>query len=89
VQTYPLLGQLSRSLVLAVPQQFDDSSFIGCETSDFFDDFTDEGCALGQVALGAGDAWLALNEGCFLVEKSCQYILRSDRNFVLSKRAIV
>jgi hypothetical protein len=77
-QTYPLLGQLSRPLVLAIPQQFDDSSLVRCETSDFLDDFTDEGCALGEVALGAGDAWFALNEGCLLVETSCQYILRLD-----------
>ena len=45
VKTYPLLRQLSRALILGVPQQFDDSSLVGCETGDFLDDFADEGCA--------------------------------------------
>ena len=73
-ETYPLLGQLSRSLVLAVPQQFDNTPFVWCKTGDFLDDFTDEGCALGEVALGAGDAWLALDEGGFLFRrKRCQH----------------
>ena len=65
--TYPLLGQLSRPLVLAVPQQFDDASLVWCQAGDFLDDFADELRALCEVAFGAGDARFALEEGCFLV----------------------
>ncbi len=68
--TYPLLSQLSRSLVLAVSQQFDNTSLIWCETGDFLDDFTDEGCALGEVTFSAGDAWLALDEFRFLSDRN-------------------
>lgn len=66
IKTYPLLGQLPRPLVLAVPQQFNNTSLIWCETRNLLDDFADEGRALGEVALGTGDAWLALDEGGFL-----------------------
>ena len=64
--TYSLLSQLSSPLVLAIPQQFDDTTFIGCETGDFFDNVTDELGAFGEVAFGAGGAGFALESGCFL-----------------------
>ena len=64
--TYPLLRQLSRPLILAVPQQFDDSSLIRSQTSDFLDNFADEQSALCEVAFGSGDTRFAREEGCFL-----------------------
>ena len=70
-KTYPLLSQLSSSLVLAVSQQFDDTTFIRGETSDFLDDVTDELGALGEVAFCAGGTGLALESGCFLHGKIC------------------
>ena len=65
--TYPLLGQLSRSFVLAVSQQFDDTSLIWSKTGDFLDDFADKSCAFSEVTFGAGDTGLALDEFGFLV----------------------
>jgi len=56
VRTYSSLRELSGSLVLAVSQQLDDSSLVGCEAGDFLDDVTDEGGSLGEVAFCAGDA---------------------------------
>lgn len=76
--TYPLLCQLPCALVLAVPQQFDDSSLIGCEAGDFLDDLTDEGGALGEVALCAGDAWFRGEGGDFLFSKSVQLAIEDS-----------
>lgn len=60
---YSSLGQLSRSLVSGVAQQFNHTSLIWSQTSDFLDDITDESRSLGQVTLCAGDLcyW---SEGC-------------------------
>ena len=68
MRTYPLLRQLSRPLVLAVPQQFNDSSLIRRQPSHLLDDLTNESSALAQVALGAGDARFADEGGGFLQE---------------------
>jgi len=54
--TEPLLGQLSRTLILAVSQQFDDSSLVGCQAGDFLDDLAHKGRPLGEGAFAAGDA---------------------------------
>jgi hypothetical protein len=62
-KTYSLLRQFSCSLILAVPQKFNDSSLIRCEASDFFDDLADKSGTLRQVTFGSGDAGLAFN-GC-------------------------
>ena len=56
--TYPLLCQFARTLVLAVPQQFNDTTLIGRKAGDFLHDLADERCALGEVAFGAADAGL-------------------------------
>ena len=76
-ETYSLLRQLPRSLILAVPQEFNDPSLIGCEASDFFDDFADESGAFGQVAFGAGDAGL-VGDGCGVLEKR---VMSAQRSF--------
>lgn len=55
VRTYSSLRQLSGSLVLAVSQQLDHSSLVGCEAGDFLDDVADEGGSLGEVAFASGD----------------------------------
>lgn len=65
-KTYPLLRQLSSPLVFAVPQQLNNSSLVRCQSGDLLDDLTDERGALAQVALGAGDTWLADEGGGFL-----------------------
>jgi hypothetical protein len=65
-KTYPLLRQFSGTLVLAVPQQFDDSSLVGRKTGDFLDDFADEGGSLGESALAAGDTGRRGQDGDFL-----------------------
>jgi hypothetical protein len=65
-RTYSLLGQLSRSLVLAVSQQFDNTALIRSQASDFLDDLADESSALAKQALSAGDAWLG-GDGCDLL----------------------
>jgi hypothetical protein len=54
--TYSLLRQLPRPLILAVPNQLNDSPLIRREASDFLDDLTDKRCALGEVAFSTGDA---------------------------------
>ena len=41
-RTYPSLGELSCALVLAVPQQFDDTALIRGETRDFADNLADK-----------------------------------------------
>jgi hypothetical protein len=66
VYTYSLLRQLSRSLVLAVSQQFDHTSLIRCETSNFLDDFADESGTFAEVTFSAGDTRLDLERSDFL-----------------------
>lgn len=64
--TYPLLGQLPRALILAVAQQLDDAALVGGQAGDFLDDLADERRALGELAFGFGDAGGWLEGGCFL-----------------------
>lgn len=64
--TYPLLGELPGTLVLGVPQQFDNTALIRGETGDLLDDVTDKGSAAGETALAAADAGLGLDRGGFL-----------------------
>ncbi len=59
-KTYSLLGQLPRTLVLAVAQQFDHPSLVRGEAGDFFDDLAHEGGAFGEVAFGSRDARFAV-----------------------------
>jgi hypothetical protein len=66
VKTYSLLSQLSRALVLGVSEQFDDAALVGGETSDLTNDVADEGGALAEVALVAGDTSGGLDWGDFL-----------------------
>jgi hypothetical protein len=65
-RTYSLLGQLSRSLVLAVSQQFDNTALIRSQASHFLDDLADESSAFAKQALSARDAWLG-GDGCDLL----------------------
>lgn len=44
--TNSLLGELPGTLVLRVPQQFNNATLVGCETGDLLDDFADEGSAV-------------------------------------------
>ena len=62
-KTYSLLRQLSRPLILAVSQQFDHSSLVGCQASDFLDDLADESGAFAQMAFAPGHAGFD-GEGC-------------------------
>lgn len=64
--THPLLRELAGTLVLGVPQQFDNTALIGGETSDLLDDVADKGGAAGETTLGAADASLGLDRGGFL-----------------------
>lgn len=66
LQTYSSLRQLSGSLVLAVPQQFDHSSLVWGETGDFLDNVADESGSLRKVALRAGDSDSGSEGGDFL-----------------------
>lgn len=66
LQTYSSLRELSGSLVLAVPQQFDHSSLVWGEAGDFLDDVADEGGSLGKVALRARDSDSGSEGGDFL-----------------------
>lgn len=63
---HSLLGELAGTLVLGVPQQFDDTALVGGETGDLLDDVADKGGAAGETALGAADAGLGLDGGGFL-----------------------
>lgn len=58
MQTYPLLCELPGTLVLSVPQKFDDTALIGSETDDLTGDVANESGAAGGLALGAADAVL-------------------------------
>lgn len=66
VNTYSLLGELPGTLVLGVPQQFDNATLVGSKTSNLFDDFTDKGSAAGKTALAAADTGFRLDGGGFL-----------------------
>ena len=63
---YSLLGELAGTLVLGVPQQFDNTALIRGETGNLLDDVTDKGGAAGETALAAADASLGLDRGGFL-----------------------
>lgn len=55
VKTYALLSELTGTLVLGVPQQFDDAALVGSKTDDLTGDVADERSAAGRLALGAAD----------------------------------
>lgn len=61
--TYALLSKLTGTLVLGVPQQFDDAALIGSKTDDLTGDVTDERSAAGRLALGAANLVLRGVEG--------------------------
>jgi hypothetical protein len=64
--TEPLLCQFSGTLVLAVSQQFDHTTLIGSQASDFSDDLPDEGGAFALETFSAADARLRCDGGDFL-----------------------
>ena len=64
--TYPLLGELSATLVLTVAKEFDDASLIRCEASNLLDDGSGELGALAQATLGPAHAGLDDSWGGFL-----------------------
>ena len=74
VKTYPLLGELSRALVLAVAEQLDDAALVWCEAGNFSDDVADECSALAQVSLHARDTRSRLARGDFLYGNSNQHV---------------
>ncbi len=53
IATHPLLCQLARPLVLAVPQQLNNAALVRGEAGNLLDDLAHESGALAQVALGA------------------------------------
>jgi hypothetical protein len=57
--SYLFLRELTRALVLAVAEQFDDAALIGGKASNLLDEVTDESGPLAEVALGAAHAGLA------------------------------
>lgn len=63
---HSLLSQLSRALILQIPQQFNDAALIRGKTSDFLDDVADEGGTAGEGTLSAGDTRSLLNGRGFL-----------------------
>jgi len=66
-ETYPLLGQLPRTLVLAVPQQFNHTALVRCQAGNFLDDFADEGGAFAERALAPGYSRFGI-DGCDFLE---------------------
>lgn len=68
--THPLLCQLAGTLVLAVPQQLDNTALVGGEASDLLDNVTNKSGALAQVALGAGHTGLDNARSGFLRQVS-------------------
>ena len=66
IYPYPLLGELTGALVLAVAEELDDAALVGGEAGDLLDDVADESGALAQVALGPADAGLDDAGGGFL-----------------------
>jgi hypothetical protein len=65
-QTYPLLRQLSRPLVLRVPQQLDNTALIRSKAGNLLDDLTNECSAAGDVTLSTADSWLGIDGSGFL-----------------------
>lgn len=63
---YSLLSELAGTLVLGVPQQFDNTALIRGETGNLLDDVTDKGGAARETTLAAADAGLGLDRGGFL-----------------------
>jgi len=63
LDTYALLSELAGTLVLGVPQQFNDAALIGSETGDLTGDFADERSAAGRLALGTANPALGGVEG--------------------------
>lgn len=62
-ETYPLLCQLPRLLVLGVPQQLHYPTLIGRESSDLPDDGADELCSCRCDALAVAGLSLLLDRG--------------------------
>ena len=58
MKTYSLLCELTGTLVLRVPQKFNDTALIGSETDDLTGDVANESGSAGGLALGAADAVL-------------------------------
>jgi len=56
--TKPLLRQLTGTLVLAVSEQFNDTTLVWCEASNLFDDLPHESGPLAQVTLRPRWLWL-------------------------------
>jgi len=65
-RTEPLLGELASTLILAVTEQFNDTTLIWRQSGDLPHNFSDECRALADATFGAGNpgSWLA---GCDLV----------------------
>jgi len=61
--TEPLLGQLSRTLVLAVSKKFDDSALVWCKSRDLLDNLPHESGLLAQMTLRPADS--GLDNSCF------------------------
>lgn len=64
--SYSLLSELSGTLILGVPQQFNDAALIWGKSRDLLDNFTDESGAAGEGSLGSGDTGASLDDGGFL-----------------------
>lgn len=64
--SYSLLSELPGTLILGVPQQFNDTALIWGESRNLLDNFTDEGGAAGEGSLGSGDTGASLDGGGFL-----------------------
>lgn len=62
-RTYPLLSELTSTLVLSVSQEFDDTALIGGKTDNLTSDVTNKGSTAGGLALGAADTGLGGVEG--------------------------
>lgn len=65
-ETYPLLRQLPRPLILTIPQQLNHPSLIRRQPSHLLHNLSHERRALAQVALRARDARFADEGGGFL-----------------------
>ena len=55
--TQSLLGQLLSSLFTRVSQQFNQSSFVWSQTTDFSDNISDKRSSLGESTLSVGNLW--------------------------------
>jgi len=56
--TEPLLGQLTRTLVLAVSEEFDNTALIWSKSRNLLDNLPNERSLLAQVTLGPADSGL-------------------------------